>query len=250
MLFLLLLCCNALRAESLIRISDAWRFQQSTRLDHSEENDWRLPGFDNVAWPSAAGGFVDGSADGFRRLRQATRIANFGIGYNSLLFRRTFDVDDPEAVRSLAMRLQFVHGIVLWLNGEQVFQSGFVSEEGEHDVSLHAFGELRQDNVIEEIILDHAIPMIRRGPNVLAVQVHAAAESPTFTFAMELMANFARDPMVHQLASDSAVLSWKSTRPVKSVVRYGLTENLNHAINQEVPLIEPEVRLSSLALPD
>jgi len=242
----LLWCCNALRAESLIRISDAWRFQKSTLLDISETNEWRLPGFEDATWPSAAGGFVDGSADGIRRLRQATRIANFGIGYNSLLFRRAFNVDDPDLIRSLVMRLQFVHGIVLWLNGELVFQSGFESEQGENDVPLNALGQLRQDNVIEEIILDHAIPMIRKGRNVLAVQVHAAAESSTFTFAMELMANFTRDPMVHQLASDSAVLSWKSTRPVKSVVRYGLTEKLVHSAIQDIPSSEPEVRLSSL----
>ena len=246
MLFLLLLCCSALQAESLIRISDSWRFQKSTDLDPSEANEWHLLGFDDDSWPEAVGGFVDGFADGRKRLRQATLITNFGIGYNSLLFRRTFHVNDPEMIRSLAMRLQFVHGLVLWLNGEQVFQSGFESEQGVNHVSLNAFGQLRQDNVIEEIILDHAIPIVRMGSNDVAVQVHAAAESPTFTFAMELMANFTREPMVHQLASDSALLSWKSTRPVKSEVRYGLTKNLNHTVVQDISSTEPEVRLSSL----
>lgn len=243
---LVVLCCSPLQAESLIRISDSWRFLQNTLLPPSESAEWRLPSFNDNAWPEAAGGFVDASADGNRRLSQATRIANFAIGYQSLLFRHTFEVDDPAGIRSLAIRLQFTHGIVLWLNGEQVYQSGFEQQPASDSVPLDAFGALRQHNVIEEISLDHAIPMVHAGRNVVAVQVHAAAESATFTFAMELLANFVRAPMVHQLAAHSAVLSWKSTQPVQGVVRYGLTQNLSHSVPQNVALTEPEVRLSSL----
>lgn len=241
-----ILCCNALQAESLIRISDSWRFLQNTQLTPSETAEWHLPSFNDDAWPEAAGGFVDALADGNRRLSQATRIANFGIGYQSLLFRHAIEVNDPDSIRSLVMRLQFTHGIVIWLNGEQVFQSGFEAQQEGMSVPLDAFGQLRQDNIIEEISLDHAVPMIRNGRNVVAVQVHAAAERATFTFALELLANFARNPMVHQLESYSALLSWKSTQPVQSVVRYGLTKELSHTVTQGVPSIEPEVRLSSL----
>ena len=245
------LCCLAfgiliphlMLSDALIRISDYWRYAKGSEIGlNDQQPPWYSPDFNDLSWNQARGGFVGGGTT----LQQATRFSDFGSNYHSVFFRTSFEVSKPEDVHDLVLRLQFKHGIILWLNGHPILISGF-GDTPASDVDPLDRSLWRLNLVFEELLLNHAIPFLRKGSNTLAAQVHASLEQTTLSFVAELSANFTRQPMVHHASSQEALISWKTPTLSSGRIHYGLVEeDLNHSIEFEADTIEPEVMLESL----
>lgn len=230
-------------SDALVRISDLWQYAKGSQIGLNDQQPlWYSPDFNDSSWKQASGGFVGG----FTSLQQATRFSDFGSGYHSVFFRTTFEITDPEEIQWLILRLQFKHGLILWLNGHSILNAGF-SDRLAGDVDPLDRSISRADNLFEELLLNQAIPFLRKGQNTLAAQVHASLEQTSFAFVAELSSNFSREPMIHHLTPNSALISWKTPIPVGGKVRYGLVkEYLTHSVDFEAITTEPEVNLISL----
>ena len=215
--------------------------QSRQRLRNSELRAWTKPDFDDRAWIEARGGFVGGPT----LLSQATRLPNFGLHTQTSLFRQRFEVEDVDAIRTLVLRLQYKHGLLLWLNGHLILNEGFDGLSPE-TLPTDALAALRPDNLFEERDLSHAIPFLVSGKNVLAAEVHASINQISMAFVAELNGNFARPPGVHQLSSDAAVISWRTLKPKQATLAYGLTPNMNHRITLQDARVEPEIEITNL----
>ena len=240
MSFFSVLCITA---DALIRITDDWRYAKGNEILQAEHGvDWYLPDYPDTHWPQASGGFVGGA----NALQQATRLGDFGLDHDAVCFRTTFEVADPAAIHDLVLRLQFKHGIILWLNGQPILNVGFGNEPAS-ETGLSAQALQRPDNVFELLTLNEAIEFLRQGTNTLAAQVHRSAAQNAFAFVLELSANFSRQAMVHHVSPTQALISWQTPRPTSGQVHYGLVRgNLQHSVNYEPLTNEPEVMLESL----
>ena len=234
-------------AISLIRITDSWHYQPAeewvikAETENTELRAWTKPDFDDRAWIEARGGFVGGPT----LLSQATQLPNFGLTTRSSLFRQRFEVEDVNAIRTLVLRLQYKHGLLLWLNGHLILNEGFDGLSPE-TIPTDALAALRPDNLFEELDLSHAIPFLVSGKNLLAAQVHASTNQISMAFVAELNGNFARPPGVYQLSSDAAVISWRTLKPKHATLAYGLTPKMNYRITLQDSRVEPEIAINHL----
>ncbi|MDA7525249.1 metallophosphoesterase [Verrucomicrobia bacterium] len=240
MSFFSVLCITA---DALIRITDDWRYAKGNEIEQAElGTDWYLPDYEDASWRQANGGFVGGAT----ALQQATRLRDFGLEHDAVCFRTTFEVADPAAIHDLVLRLQFKHGIILWLNGQPILNVGFGNEPAS-EVRLSTQALQRPDNVFELLTLNDAIAFLQQGTNTLAAQVHRSAAQNAFAFVLELSANFSRQAMVHHVSPTQALISWQTPRPTSGQVHYGLVRgNLQHSVAYEPLTNEPEVMLESL----
>ncbi|MFL2924144.1 MAG: hypothetical protein ACJ0BN_17185 [Limisphaerales bacterium] len=225
MSFFSVLCITA---DTLIRITDDWRYALGNEILQAEHGvDWYLPDYPDTHWPQASGGFVGGA----NALQQATRLRDFGLEHDAVCFRTTFEVADPTTIHDLILRLQFKHGIILWLNGQPILNVGFGNEPAS-ETGLSTQALQRPDNVFELLTLNEAIGFLRQGTNTLAAQVHRSAAQNAFAFVLELSANFSRQAMVHHVSPRQALISWQTPRPTSGQVHYGLVRgNLQHSVS-------------------
>ncbi len=243
LLFMSFFSVLCITADALIRITDDWRYAKGNEIEQAEHGtDWYLPDYEDASWPQASGGFVGGAT----ALQQATRLRDFGLEHDAVCFRTTFEVADPAAIHDLVLRLQFKHGIILWLNGQPILNVGFGNEPAS-ETGLSTQALQRPDNVFELLTLNDAIPFLQQGTNTLAAQVHRSAAQNAFAFVLELSANFSRQAMVHHVSPTQALISWQTPRPTSGQVHYGLVRgNLQHSVTYEPLTNEPEVMLESL----
>ncbi|MBT3595129.1 MAG: hypothetical protein HN505_04075 [Verrucomicrobia bacterium] len=242
-LLLMMFLIHGVVADALIRITDDWRYAKGNEIEQAEHGtDWYLPDYEDASWPQASGGFVGGAT----ALQQATRLGDFGVGDDAVCFRTTFEVADPAAIHDLVLRLQFKHGIILWLNGQPILNVGFGNEPAS-ETGLSTQAVQRPDNVFELLTLNDAIGFLQQGTNTLAAQVHRSATQNAFAFVLELSANFSRQAMVHHVSPTQALISWQTPSSTSGQVHYGLVPGkLHHSVAYEPLTNEPEVMLESL----
>ena len=100
-------------------------------------------------------------------------------------FRTTFDVADPAAVTALAMRLIRDDGVVVYLNGVEVFRNnlptGPIAYNTDATTSVFGAGETTW------LSANLNLAALRAGSNVLAVEIHQdRPDSSDISFDMEL----------------------------------------------------------------
>jgi len=188
------LACAALsRAETvtLVPLADSWRWLKGTReASEPDPAAWRLPSFDDSAWPVAAMPFWYGETQPY----PGTELADMRGNYTCVFLRRTFVLAQPEAVTSLRLRFLSDDGCIVWINGTEVARfnmpEGFVPYNG---ASLPALPEPIPWQDVEP---GPPAALLRPGTNVLAVQAFnsSLANSSDFVIHVELVAELDNDP--------------------------------------------------------
>ncbi len=117
LLLLLTLTLSGLRADQiLVPTGSVWRY----RDDGSDQGTaWRAPAFDDTAWAwgPAQLGYGDGD--------EVTTVAfgpNSSAKFITTYFRTSFNVADPAAFTGLNLRVLRDDGVVVYLNGVEVFR--------------------------------------------------------------------------------------------------------------------------------
>jgi hypothetical protein len=155
----------------LVSFGEAWKY-----LDNGTDQGtaWRSPGFDDRLWaagPARLGYGGDGEIT----------ILNFGPNSNAryitTYFRKTFAVTDPAALTGLLLRLVRDDGVVVYLNGVEVFRDNLLSGP----VNWNSLASVSIDGPAESTPLEvnlgtgNLVP----GNNVLAAEIHQAAINNT-----------------------------------------------------------------------
>ena len=111
---------------SLVRVGDAWRHFRGTSEPSSPVTAWRQLDFQDSSWQESASAF---STTGYSDTAEATYWNQLPPApfTRSFYLRRKFTIADPQAVKWLVLRMDYTHGFVAYLNGQEIVRRGLTS---------------------------------------------------------------------------------------------------------------------------
>ena len=164
-------------AETVVPYGSEWRFDD-TGTDLGSE--WREPGYNDSQWNSGPAelGYGDGDEE-----------SEIGFGgdpqdkHPTTYFRRTFMVEDTDAIVSGACRVFRDDGVVVFLNGTRIGIDNIDANPSYDD-----FAQSAVDDGNLEIELPPVPPaLFVAGDNILAVEIHQSdPQSSDLSFNLEL----------------------------------------------------------------
>ncbi|MBI4604956.1 MAG: hypothetical protein HY721_23590, partial [Planctomycetes bacterium] len=167
----------------LVELGDAWRYSKGLQAPSDPPAAWREPDFDDSGWLEGPSGIGYGDGD------DATVLDDMEGNYLSLFTRRAFEVPDPAAVRSLVFSADYDDGFIVYLNGVELVRRNMGSA-GEDFAFDRPADVAHEAGTLELIDATAAVPLLRPGRNVLAIQVHSwALTSTDLTMRPRLLAN-------------------------------------------------------------
>ena len=212
----------------LIRVGENWRFYKGLQEPSLAPGAWTAIDFDDSAWLHAFGGVSTPATYG-----ENTFINDYGQGYTTLYFRKSFTLPEERSIGELVLRIDYDDAFVAYLNGVEVARRGAPGEPGEI-VPVHTFATLHLRGVSERISVSAGIPLLKTGENVLAVQLLGSGMADLTTcFVAELFANFARAPFIQNTTTNSTQIIWQTLELEESVIEFGTTRE--NAVRLELP---------------
>jgi RHS repeat-associated protein len=161
-------------SRTLVPSGAAWRYLAAG----APPAGWRAPGFDAAAWPSGVTPF-DSQAGAATRLQLPPTPTATPVAY----LRHAFTLDEPAQYTQLLLRSLRLTDSIVSLNGIEIFRnmrssSRPAANDGALDVASRRSYE--EANV--------ALNLLRRGVNVVAVELYAHGQSPEgLRFDLELI---------------------------------------------------------------
>ncbi|WP_310461269.1 Ig-like domain-containing protein [Sphaerotilus sp.] len=249
LLFLVLwLLVAPLHAQTmLVPAGSSWKY-----LDNGTDQGtvWRAPSYDDSAWKSGAAQLGYGDGD-------ETTVIGYGPSstakYITSYFRRSFQVTNAGAISALPLRVKRDDGIVLYLNGVEVWRSNMPA--GTPLYSTLASGAADDDGATWQTATLSTAALVT-GTNVLAAEVHqVGGDSSDLSFDLELQGTAAgsvaitRGPYLQIGTPGGVQLRWRTNAASDGVVRYGtaLTALTSVAVEATTGTMEHAVNLSGLA---
>jgi hypothetical protein len=202
---------------SLVRVGEAWRYLRGTNEPSAPVAAWRQAVFEDAQWATGA--------SGFSLLAGEATVIGASPPVRSVYFRKSFSLAEPAAVRWLVLRLDYSSGFVAYLNGSEVLRR----ELAEDPVPFNAYAASRRTpGTAAEFDLSAHTALLVPGENLLALQVHVAAGSPsTLVCVPELLANFQRGPAVANPTPEDIQVTWRTPVPADSTIEFGLSQELD-----------------------
>jgi acid phosphatase type 7 len=231
----------------LVPAGSPWKY-----LDNGTDQGtvWRAPSYDDSGWKSGAAQLGYGDGD------EAT-VIGYGPSstakYITSYFRRSFQVADAGAFTALPLRVKRDDGIVLYLNGVEVWRSNMPA--GTPLYNTLAPSAASDDGATWQTATLSTAALVA-GTNVLAAEVHqAAGDSSDVSFDLELQGTAAgsvaitRGPYLQLGTASSMQIRWRTAAASDGVVRYGtsLTALTGVAVEATTGTTEHVVNLSGLA---
>jgi hypothetical protein len=175
---------------TLVAAGSEWRYWD---LGSEPPGDWRQASYNDSAWKTGKAPLGYGEGD------EAT-VLSFGPNsqakYTTSYFRRTFQLLRAAAVRSLNLRVVRDDGVVVYLNGQEVFRDNL--PEGLTSFATWALNAI--SGADETTFLEReALPsMLRNGANIVAIEMHqvnGTSSDLRFDFALEAFAEIDDVPL-------------------------------------------------------
>ena len=205
---------------TLVPTGAVWRY-----LDDGTDQGsaWRDPGFDDSGWKSGQAKFGYGDTQ-----RTIINIGPAGARYITTYFRHRFTLIQARAFTNLAFRVLRDDGVVVWLNGIELFRMNMTNSGliGYLDRALASVTGADESTYFPTNV---AAAALRDGLNVLAVELHQAGLTTSDAgFDLELVAQAAPPPPAPRLA----------------IQRKGMTVELHWPAAPAVFVIESTTNLS------
>lgn len=210
---------------------------------------WRATAFDDAAWASGPAqlGYGDGDEStviGYGPSASAKYITSY--------FRKAFNVADPAALSALNLRVKRDDGIVLYLNGTEVYRNNMPS--GSVTYTTLASTAAADDGATWQSATLPSTALLA-GTNVLAAEIHQSArDSSDVSFDLELTALTAassvfvtRAPYLQLATPTSIAIRWRTNVASDSRVWYGSAANgLTSSVSDATQTTEHVVTLGGL----
>lgn len=165
---------------SFISFGETWKFLDD---GSNQGTAWRNLNFDDRRWRSGSGKFGYGN-DGERT------VVNWGTNssarYITTYFRKAFYVSNPSAFDSLLMNIIRDDGVVVYINGKEVFRDNMLDGV----VSFNSLAVRTISGAEEFTPIQAVIPssVLIAGTNIIGVEVHQASiSSSDLGFDLELL---------------------------------------------------------------
>ena len=156
--------------------------------DNSLGLDWSAPDFDDSAWLSGNTGVGYERNTGFEDLIN-TDILELAHQINPTCYLRIeFDVENPQELGILTLRMKYDDGFIAYLNGERVAASNDRPDPQWNSRSLGSNSDSRAV-VFENFDISESVDLLRVGRNVLAIHgMNTSDGSSDFLILPELTA--------------------------------------------------------------
>ena len=146
---------------------------------------WNVsPAFNDSSWPACTTGLgYDTSGDLTPWISTDCQAALLNVN-TSLLFRRTFNVPNPDAYASYQLRMKYEDGFVAYLNGTEIGRANFSGTPAYNSKS-----SVSLDETIVNSWTEFTFPasVVLAGSNVLAIQgLNSSASSSDFLLLPEI----------------------------------------------------------------
>ncbi|MEN9728809.1 MAG: hypothetical protein RL434_3175, partial [Pseudomonadota bacterium] len=236
--------------QTLVASGGAWRY-----LDNGSNQGtaWRGTSFDDATWPSGNAQLGYGDGD---------EVTTVGFGPNSAAkyittyFRKRFEVSDPTQFTSLALRILRDDGVVVYLNGAEIYRNNLPTGEIAH-TTLAPVAISGTEESSSYLTASLPITGLQGGSNVLAVEIHQqSGGSSDISFDLELkgvnpaVPTVTRGPYLQKPASTAMTVRWRTNTSTDSRVRFGTAAgNLDRQVTAEALTTEHSLALTGL-LPD
>jgi hypothetical protein len=229
----------------LIPAGSTWKY-----LDNGSNQGtaWRSNNFNDAAWTNGPAQLGYGDND------EATRISFGGVStakFITTYFRKAFIVEDVAAVNPLVLKLLRDDGVVVYLNGAEVFRSnmptGSIGYLTEANVSLSSPEE---DTFLRTNLNASALV---NGLNVLAVEIHQAdPTSADVSFDLELLGSdlpaVLRGPWLQAVSWSNAIVKWRTDADVVGRARFGTNPaSLNFVVTESSATEDHRLELTNLS---
>jgi hypothetical protein len=164
---------------TLIRQGADWSYLDTGKL---EDDRWREVEYDDRSWRR-------GPAElGYEDDPETTIEA----GHITTWFRHRFDVLDPSIYRNLILRIKADDGVVVYLNGTEIYRRRMPTGQPGPDTLAISSVEGVLEDLFSVADVSTFLTLLRPGPNVVAVELHQDSTQPTdASFDLELCANIA-----------------------------------------------------------
>jgi hypothetical protein len=172
-----------LSAVTFVSKGSVWRYLD----DNSNQGTaWRDPAFDDSAWNSGPAQLGFGDGDEVTVINGGPSNARYITTY----FRGTFDVPSVAGLRDLAVNVLRDDGVVVYLNGTEVFRSN-MPEGATITSSTYASSAVGGADETTTYYPGAISPtLLKAGANTLAIELHQAnATSSDLSFDLELTGN-------------------------------------------------------------
>ena len=237
--------------DSVINESTVWKY-----LDNNTDpaqglaslTAWTEKSFDDTAWKSAAGKFgaKKGELVTFDGFTPTVLLQQYIEGTTTdvptFFFRTKFNIENLEDVASITGTLYHDDGVVVYLNGHEIFRAGMTVKDGADPTATNMYyagengGSPKEANVTvtAEQVKEYAVT----GENVLAVELHndRASSSDIYFGFSELKLNKASDlpqeptqkSVILNVGSDesSRNLTWYADTDTAGEVQYALKSSM------------------------
>ena len=148
--------------EPRIASGSAWKFFRGFSEASDPIDAWRQPTFDDSSWE--VGTAPIGRAERFLQ----TELKDARNNYTTVFLRKTFTIDDADAVGTLQLNALYDDGINVWINGNHVATENLFEEN--LPFNFPANGSLENKEFVN-IDLPETSTYLVSGENVIAVQL-------------------------------------------------------------------------------
>jgi hypothetical protein len=153
---------------TIIRRGDSWKYLVP---EVSIDGNWRESDFSDVLWSTGPGGFGYGDDD------DATVLNNCSV----VLIRKEFTIDDVSTITNLLLHVDYDDGFIAFINGEMVTMGSIAEYSDDYSVIQAAGHEavMYSGGTPEQFDISSAIPLLKNGKNVIAIQGHNSGTGST-----------------------------------------------------------------------
>lgn len=246
----LVLIAPASADQTFVASGSTWRYLDD---GSNQGTAWRGAAFDDATWASGSAQLGYGDGD---------EVTTVGFGPNAsakhitTYFRRGFEVADTSQFTTLALRVLRDDGVVVYLNGTEIYRNNLPSGEIVH-TTLAPIAVTGAEESTSFLMASLPVTSLQSGSNVLAVEIHQqSGGSSDISFDLELQGQNAavpsiiRAPYLQNASSGAMTLRWRTNTLTDSRVRFGTDpQNLAGQVTANANTTEHSVTLTGL-LPD
>ena len=164
----------------LFPFGSAWKYLDN----NTRPAGWETSGYSDAAWATGNGELGYGDGD------ETTTVSYGGapaIKYITTYFRKTINIPNPLTYPGFIMNMKRDDGIVVYINGTEVYRSNLVNPGAIAHGTLALVAVDGLDELVSVVLANTAFAA---GNNVIAVEIHQqAVTSSDISFNMELRSN-------------------------------------------------------------
>ena len=145
----------------LVPGQSTWKYFKGTAEPSNPSSAWRELNFDDSSWLTGK------TPLGFGETFLTTRLTDMRNNYSTVYFRKTFTVNDLDAINSLVIKVMYDDGFNIWINGKLAAQVNVSSQEMPYNGVAESSTESYE---YYDFPVSNAKNFLVKGDNVIAVQ--------------------------------------------------------------------------------